>query len=172
MNSLFVRVREEDPTDSEIAAIREVNERAFGQDQEADIVDALRANGGFLHSLVATGDEHMVGHITYSPASIDNLRGAALGPIAVLPEHQRKGVGSQLIQAGNTRLRDEQCPFIIVVGDPQFYSRFGFERAGFYGMSLEWNLPDDVFMVLILDEGRMRGVSGLVKYRHEFSTER
>jgi putative acetyltransferase len=164
-------VREENSTDAdEIAAIREVNKRAFGQDQEANIVDALRTSGAFLHSLVATLNEDVVGHISYSPASIDNLTGAALGPMAVKPEHQRKGIGSKLIQAGNTRLRDEKCPFIIVVGHPEYYSRFGFMRASFYGMTPEWNLPDDVFMVLVLDEERMRGVSGLVKYRHEFST--
>ena len=170
MNDRLVKVREENPTASEIAAIRDVNRRAFGQDQEANIVDALRSNGAFLHSFVATLDEQIVGHISYSPASIDNLVGAALGPVAVLPEHQRRGIGSRLIQLGNSTLRDEQCPFIIVVGDPQYYSRFGFGSASFYGMTPEWQLPDDVFMVLVLDEERMRGVSGLVKYRHEFST--
>jgi len=170
MNDGLVKVREENPTASEIAVIREVNRRAFGQDQEANIVDALRTNRAFLHSFVATLDEQIVGHISYSPASIDNLVGAALGPVAVLPEHQRSGIGSRLIQHGNSTLRDEHCPFIIVVGSPQYYSRFGFASASFYGMIPEWNLPDDVFMVLVLDEERMRGVSGLVKYRHEFST--
>jgi len=166
----LINVREENPTASEIAAIREANRRAFGQDQEANIVDALRANSAFLHSFVATLDEQIVGHIGYSPASIDNLVGAALGPVAVLPDHQGRGIGSRLIQHGNSTLRDEHCPFIVVVGNPQYYSRFGFATASFYGLIPEWNLPDDVFMVLVLDEERMRGVSGLVKYRHEFST--
>ncbi len=170
MQDRLVKVREENPTDAEIAAIRDLNKRAFGQDQEANIVDALRTNGAFLHSLVAHLGDQIVGHITYSPALIDNLLGAGLGPVAVLPEMQRKGIGSRLIRAGNDKLRDEQCPFIIVVGDPNYYARFGFVRASFFGLRPEWNLPDDVFMVLVLHEERMRGVSGLVKYRHEFST--
>ena len=166
----MIKVREENPIASELAAIRDVNKRAFGQDQEANIVDTLRTNGALLHSFVATLNEQVVGHISYSPASIDNLIGAALGPLAVLPAHQRKGIGSQLVEVGNAKLRNASCPFIIVVGDPQYYSRFGFTRANFYGLFPEWNLPDDVFMVLVLDEERMRGISGLVKYRHEFST--
>ena len=167
---MMIKVREENPTATEIAAIREVNKRAFVQDQEANIVDALRTNRGFLHSLVATLNEDVVGHIVYSPAWIDNLLGAALGPMAVLPEHQHKHIGSRLIEMGNSKLRDEHCPFIVVVGHPDYYSRFGFVRASFYGMTPEWNLPDDVFMMLILHEERMQGISGLVKYRHEFST--
>jgi putative acetyltransferase len=170
MNESLVKVREENPTQSEIAAIREVNQRAFGQDQEANIVDALRSHGALLHSFVATLNADVVGHVSYSPASINSLVGAALGPMAVLPQYQRKGIGSQLIEAGNARLRGEQCPFIIVVGHPDFYPRFGFVRASLSGMRPEWDLPDDVFMVRILDEERMRGVSGLVKYRQEFST--
>src|SRR5262249_19243513 len=146
----LIQVREENPTKAEITAIREVNKRAFGQDQEANIVDALRINRAFLHSIVATLNERVVGHISYSAASIENLRGAALGPLAVLPEHQGKGIGSQLIQAGNSRLRDEQCPFILIVGQPAYYSRFGFVRASSYGMTPEWNLPDDDLMILIL----------------------
>ena len=166
----MITIREEKPTIVEIAAIREVNNRAFGQEQEANIVDALRANRTLLLSLVAISNEGVVGHISYSPALIDNLQGAALGPMAVLPEHQRKGIGSQLIQVGNSKLREEQCPFIVVVGHPEYYPRFGFVRASFFGLTPEWNLPEDIFMVLVLDEERMRGVSGLVKYPREFST--
>jgi putative acetyltransferase len=164
----LIEIREECPEDR--AAIRNVNHRAFGRDQEGNIVDALRSNGAALLSLVATLNNRIVGHILYSPATIADVTGAALGPMAVLPEHQREGIGSKLVSAGNQKLKGADCPFIIVLGRPTFYPRFGFRRASSLGVKCEWDVPDDVVMLLILDEAKMQGVSGLVKYRHEFST--
>ncbi|MBI2149104.1 MAG: N-acetyltransferase [Acidobacteria bacterium] len=165
----MVEVREESPGD--FAAVRDVNKRAFEQDQEGNIIDALRANGAALLSLVATLNGRVVGHIMYSPVSVSGeTAGAALGPMAVLPEHQRQGIGSKLIETGNRKLQDAGCPFIIVVGHPNYYPRFGFRPASAHGIKCEWEVPDDVFMLLVLDQTKMRGVSGLAKYRHEFSS--
>ncbi len=165
----FVEIREEHPDD--VAVVRELNRRAFGQDQESNIVDALRANGAALLSLVATVHDRVVGHIMYSPLSISgNVTGAALGPMAVIPERQRQGIGSKLIEAGNRKLKDAGCPFIIVVGHADYYPRFGFRPASEHEIKCEWDLPDDVFMLLVLDEAKMKDVSGLAKYRHEFSS--
>jgi putative acetyltransferase len=105
----------------------------------------------------------------YSPASVGSLHGAALGPVAVLPDRQRLGIGSRLIETGNRMLKDSACPFIVVLGHPAYYPRFGFRPASSRGITCEWEVPDDVFMLLVLDEAKMRGVSGLAKYRHEFS---
>lgn len=102
---MLIEIREERAND--VAAVRDLNRRAFGQDQESNIVDALRANAAALLSLVATVNDRVVGHIMYSPLSIGgNVTGAALGPMAVLPERQRQGIGSKLIEAGNRRLKD------------------------------------------------------------------
>ena len=161
-------IRAERPED--IPRIRDVNRLAFEQDQEANIVDALRSNGAALLSLVAVLDDAVVGHILYSPARVGSLEGAGLGPMAVLPSHQRRGIGSQLVEAGNAMLRDRSCPFIIVLGHPAFYPRFGFTAARPMGIHCEWDVPDDVFMIAVFDDDRMRGVSGLAKYRQEFST--
>jgi len=164
-----LEIRAERPDD--VAAIRDVNRRAFGQDQEGHIVDALRSNGAVLLSLVATVDRRVVGHIMYSPASIaGTLTGAGLAPMAVDPDHQRSGIGSKLVEAGNRTLAETGCPFIVVLGHPQFYPRFGFQPASERGITCEWNVPDDVFMIKVLDERKMQGVSGLAKYREEFST--
>ena len=165
----MIEVRPETPDD--VASIREVNTRAFGQEQEANIVDALRANGAAAVSLVATLDGRVVGHILYSPVTLgDRIRGAALGPMAVLPDCQRQGIGVRLVEAGNRRIEEEGYPFIAVVGHAEYYPKFGFRPASRAGMRCEWDVPDDVFMVLVLDPARMRGVSGMVKYRDEFST--
>jgi putative acetyltransferase len=166
---VLIEIREERPDD--VAAVRDLNRRAFGQDQESNIVDALRANGAALLSLVATLNDRLVGHIMYSPLTIDGkLEGAALGPMAVIPERQRQGIGSKLIEAGNQKLKDAGCPFIIVVGHADYYPRFGFRPASEHGIKCQWDVPDDVFMLLVLDEAKMEGVSGLAKYRHEFSS--
>jgi len=163
-----MEIREEHAGD--ISEIRELNQQAFGQSQEGNIVDALRSNGAVLLSLVATLDDHVVGHILYSPVSLSGVDGAALGPMAVLPQHQRQGIGSKLIEEGNRRLKESGCPFIIVVGHANFYPRFGFKRASTCAIACEWEIPDEAFMVLTLDHARMAGVSGLAQYRPEFST--
>jgi putative acetyltransferase len=164
-----IEIREERPDD--ISAVRDLNRQAFGQDQESNIVDVLRANGAALLSLVATFKDQVVGHIMYSATSVGgNVMGAALGPMAVLPEFQRQGIGSKLIEVGNRKLKDAGCPFIIVVGHADYYPRFGFRPASKHGITCEWAVPHDVFMLLVLDEAKMKGVSGLAKYRHEFSS--
>ena len=165
---MLIDIAEERPGD--VVAIRDLNRRAFGQDQEGNIVDALRSSGAALLSLVATLNGQVAGHIMYSPIAVGSVTGAALGPMAVLPEHQRKGIGSKLVEAGNRTLGDRGCPFIIVVGHPEFYPRFGFRPAITLGITCEWELPDEVFMALVLDGATMEGVSGLAKYRDEFST--
>jgi len=166
---MLIEIREERPDDA--TAIREVNKRAFEQDQEGNIVDALRANGAISLSLVAAVNGRIVGHVMYSPITVGGvITGAALGPMAVVPEYQRQGIGTALVDAGNEKLQNDGCPFIIVLGHPNYYPRFGFRPASTYGIECEWAVPDDVFMVLVLDEAKMQGVSGLAKYRHEFST--
>ena len=163
-----IEIRRERPFD--IPAIRHVNKRAFGQNQEANIVDALRANGAAVLSLVATLNDRVVGHIMYSPAEVGQLTGVGLGPMAVLPEHQRQGIGSTLIEAGTEQLKGAGCPFIVVVGHADYYPRFGFRPARLLGLTCEWDVPDDVFLMLVLDPGKMQGISGTAKYRTEFST--
>ena len=161
-------IREECSED--IAAIRDVNDRAFGQEQEGHLVDALRSHRAVLLSLVATLNGRVVGHILYSPAIIGAVAGAGLGPMAVLPEHQRQGIGSKLVETGNRNLRDSGCPFVVVLGHTNYYPRFGFRPASAHGIRCEWDVPDDVFMLLVLDEEKMARVSGLAKYCDEFSS--
>jgi putative acetyltransferase len=164
----LIEIRDERPGD--VAAIRDVNRRAFAQDQEANIVDALRANGGALLSLVATLDGEVVGHIIYSPLTVAEATGAALGPMAVLPERQRQGIGSRLVAEGNRRLAQAGCPFVVVLGHVEFYPRFGFRPASTFGIACEWSVPDEAFMALMLDDAKRPRAAGMARYRAEFST--
>jgi len=89
--------------------------------------------------------------------------------MAVLPERQRQGIGSLLVQAGIDAMRERGCQFVIVVGHAEYYPRFGFVPASKHGLSCQWEgVPDEAFMVLILDESAMVGVSGTAAYREEF----
>jgi len=157
----------------DIDAIRQVNNRAFGRPEEGRIVDDLRNSCDGLISLVALLDDKLVGHILFSPATIDGrsgvVTGMGLAPMAVLPEFQRRGIGSRLVAKGLQSIRNTSCPFVIVLGHEKFYPRFGFERASEYGLKCQWDgVPDNAFMAMILDESVMEGVSGVVKYRNEF----
>ena len=180
-------VREEIPED--IEAIRKVNLEAFGQVVEADIVDALRESCEDLLSLVAVHDGKVCGHILFSPVTIDGgvvgitriktssgnhpwlgqveggeVAGMGLAPLAVLPDLQRKGIGSLLVRAGIDALRDRGCPFVILLGHPEYYPRFGFDRASLYGIRCQWDgpdvdVPDEAFMILVLDRKAIEDAS-------------
>ena len=153
--------------------MRRVNELAFGRQNEADLVDALRANARSYVSLVAVVDEQVVGHIFFSPVSVESEAGAftamGLAPMAVLPERQNKGIGSQLVRAGLKKCLGLGQDIVVVLGHPNYYPRFGFVPASLKGLRSEYDVPDEVFMVAELSEGALNGRRGLVKYHPEFS---
>lgn len=155
------------------SAIRQVNEQAFGQQVEADIVDRLRDSCPDILSLVAVQEEQVVGHILFSPATIEGdgkaVQGMGLAPVTVKPEWQRQGIGSLLIRAGIKMLKDRGCTFVILLGHPEYYPRFGFERASQHGIHSQWDgIPDEAFMILVLDGSAMKDISGVARYRSEF----
>ena len=166
----MINIRSEGPLDA--AAVREVNEQAFGSPLEARIVERLRAEPGCL-SLVATRNEQVIGHILFTPVSLEpsvGFRVAGLGPMAVRPEDQRAGVGGQLIRAGLDACRQHGYSAVVVVGHPAYYPRFGFEPAHTRGLTLrDFDVPEDVFMVIELDAAVRDRLKGAVRYRSEFA---
>ena len=127
-------VRAERPDD--VAAIRRVHDAAFGGPAEGRLVDALRGAGCFAPdlSLVAvTADGEVVGHVLFGTIAVEvdgrDVPAVALAPLAVLPVHQRTGIGTLLVQEGLRRLALLDCSAVIVVGDPAYYGRFGFSQA-------------------------------------------
>ena len=129
---MSVLVRREDAAD--IAAIHELNVAAFdGRDEEADLVDALREDGDLVLSLVAVDRTRVVGHIGFSRVTIETELGAeggiALAPVGVHPQRQGVGLGRRLIETGLDELRRLGESVVVVVGNPTYYSRFGFSTA-------------------------------------------
>jgi putative acetyltransferase len=167
----MITIRPEKPED--IPSVRIINERAFGQPAEADIVDRLRQNCPEALSLVAEDEGYIVGHILFTPVTVEtdekSIQGMGLAPMAVLPERQREGIGSIMVENGLKILQDRSCPFVIVLGHAEYYPRFGFKIASKHGLTSQWDgVPDEAFMVLIFDEITLEGVSGIARYRNEF----
>jgi len=153
-------------------AVRAVNVSAFERPAEANLVDALREQAQPLVSLIAEDNGAIVGHIMFSPVSISGhpaLKIMGLAPMAVVPEHQRKGVGSALIRAGLEQCKQLGFGAAVVLGHPAYYPRFGFSPSARFGIGCEYQVPEEVFMVVELQTGYLRGTSGKVKYHAAFS---
>lgn len=165
-----MRVRAEKPED--IEAVHQVNIAAFGRSSEAGLVDRLRSVRPTL-SFVAVLSGQIVGHLFFSPVAIDNQSNNSLvfglAPLAVLPEFQKQGIGTALVEYGLKECDRFGCKAIVVLGDPDYYSRFGFIPAKNKGLKCEYTVPDEAFMVLELESGALDGCSGTVKYRSEFN---
>ena len=168
----MIEIREERKKD--YGAIKEVNDKAFKQPQEGNIINKIRKSDTEILSLVAVLDNKIVGHIFFSSVEIEGhdeiKRGMGLAPMAVLPKYQRQGIGSMLIKESIRKLKEKSVPFIIVLGHENYYPKFGFEIASKYGLKCQWEgVPDAAFMVMILDKNKMKNVNGIAKYREEFN---
>lgn len=157
---------------ADVAQIYEVNRLAFGREDEARLVDALRERGVVICSLVADLDGLIVGHVLFSPATLDDdgrpTTVAALGPVAVLPARQRQGVGDALIRAGLEICRDEGFTAVVVLGHSTYYPRFGFRPSRPLGIRWEHDAPEEAFMVMELVPGALSGYRGIIRYQPEF----
>jgi putative acetyltransferase len=157
----------------DVASIRLVNEAAFGTAAEADIVDRLRRDASPIVSLVAEVDSAIVAHILFSPVTLvgrSDVPLMGLAPMAVMPSYQRRGIGSALVRAGVDACRQLDAAAVAVLGHAAYYPRFGFVPASHYGIKSEYDVPDDVFMVLELRAGCLGGRAGTVRYHAAFDT--
>jgi putative acetyltransferase len=154
------------------AAIREVNERAFGQPDEAALVDALRRAGGVILSLVAERSGAIVGHILFSPVTVETGSGryhaVGLAPMAVEPSQQRAGIGARLVQEGLRVLGERGHQAVVVLGHPTYYPRFGFGPASRFDLRWEHPAPDEAFMALELQPNALARRGGVVRYHAAF----
>lgn len=156
---------------SDVHAIHTLHAASFPTPAEAQLVDALRASDRLHISLVADEDGHVVGHVAFSPVTVDcnnAAAGAGLGPIAVQWAHRRRGVAATLIEEGLRRCKIAGVGWVVVLGDPKYYKRFGFRPAREFGLSDEFG-GGDAFMALELINGAIPSEAGLVKYAPEFA---
>lgn len=153
----------------------EVNKLAFGQENEAILVELLRKSSAFVPelSLVATLDDKIVGHILFTKIKIvsdngDETDSLALAPMAVRPGFQHQGIGGQLISRGLERAGELQYKSVIVLGHEHYYPKFGFLPADKWNITCPYDVPANVFMALELVTDGLKDAGGLVKYPEEF----
>lgn len=166
----MIEIRAEQTKD--FAAVRQVNLAAFKRENEANLVERLR----LVHhtfSFVAIVAEQVVGHIFFSPVTIEgtdpeHLLILGLAPLAVKSESQRQGIGSMLVRHGLKECFQSGYRAVVVLGKPSYYQRFGFFCASEKGLKCEYDVPDEVFLVLASENGALQNVKGIVKYHSEF----
>jgi putative acetyltransferase len=166
----FLKIRPELPTDAD--AVGAVNQAAFETNTEADLVELLHRQASPLISLVADDAGSVVGHILFSPAMLlghPNAKIMGLAPMAVLPAHQRMGIGSSLVRAGLEACRQLGFGAVVVLGHAKYYPRFGFQPASRFGLRCEYEVPDEVFMALELEAGTLGGMTGTIQYHPAFA---
>lgn len=161
-----MHIRPETAADCE--AITRVHRAAFPAPDEATLVNQLREKGNLTISLVAEDEDLIAGHIAFSPVTIDGTPGGlGLAPVAVLPEHQRQGIGQQLIRAGIEKANELGVGYLVVLGHRDYYPKFGFKTASEWQLGNEYD-AEEGFMAMELVPGAIPAQGGMVKYGKEF----
>ncbi|MGA5129779.1 GNAT family N-acetyltransferase [Streptomyces olivoreticuli] len=157
-------------TGADIPTIRAIVLAAFETPLEADLVDALRADSSWTDglSVVSTDEDgEVIGHALLTRCHIGDTPALCLAPVAVRPEHQKSGAGSAAIRAALAAAEDMGERYVVVLGHPAYYPRFGFTRASAHGIGLTIDVPDEAMMALALDEAHPLP-SGTVRYAAPF----
>lgn len=162
-----VGVRKEAPAD--IEAIHALHAAVFPTAAEAALVDALRTAGRLATSLVAVENDEVIGHVAFSPITIDGeLSGLGLAPVAVRVDCRQRGVAARLVQHGLELCRQAGTGLVVVLGDPKYYARFGFEPGSRFALRDEYE-AGDAFQVIQLVRRAVPAQGGLVQYSPEFA---
>lgn len=155
-------------------SVRRVNMIAFGRKAESELVDSIRNTDAFISelSLVAVLRDRIIGHLLISKVQIESNDHSeeilSLAPISVIPEYQRMGVGTKLIESALIKCGSLGYPALVVLGNPKFYTKFGFKEASKYEIKSHYNIPSEAYMVLFYDDSKIGSVKGFVKYPKEF----
>lgn len=167
-----MRIRAEKEKDYD--AIRDVTVRAFGNDDEGDLIEAIRDSRYYIPalSLVAVVDGKIVGHIMFSLIKVvgdeTETPVLTLSPMSVDPDHQRQGVGGKLVNKGLDECRRLGYGVVTVIGHPDYYPRFGFVEARKAGLEVPFDVPDEAFLVIELIPGSLEEVSGMIEFSSPF----
>ena len=166
-----MNIREEQHTD--VDGIWKINSETFESDAEANLVNALRDCGCNYISLVAEIENNVIGHILFTPVELtgneNKLKIMGLAPMAVSGEYQNQGVGSKLVSIGLEFCKSQGYDAVVVLGHPTYYPKFGFVPSIKYGIKSEYDVPDDVFMILELVPEALKDHKGIIKYSEEFN---
>ncbi|MGP0904199.1 GNAT family N-acetyltransferase [Serratia sp. CY76391] len=163
-------IRVEIPVDA--AGIDALLRRAFGRDDEADLVQQLREDGLLTLGVVATDDEGgVVGYAAFSPVDVagEDRQWVALAPLAVDESLRRQGLAEKLVYEGLDSLNEFSYAAVVVLGDPAYYGRFGFKPAAAYGLNCRWPDAESAFQVYTLAQDALNGVSGEVAFSAPFN---
>ena len=167
-----MNIRDEKISDKE--DIWKLNSAVFETEAEANLVNALRDSGCEFISLVAETKEKIVGHILFTPVKLtgneNKLKIMGLAPMAVMNQYQNRGIGSKLVKAGLEHCRLLGYDAVVVLGHPNYYPKFGFTPSIKYGIKSEYNVSDEVFMILELSPESLRDQKGIIKYHKEFDS--
>lgn len=168
----MLTIRQETPSDYQ--QVEELITLAFNgsphsDGQEADLVRRLRQDPAYhpKFSLIATDEKEMVGHVLLTEIKVEKSRALALAPLSVHPLYQRKGIGRQLLLEAENVAKKERYDTIIILGDPAYYSRFGYQTASDHGIKPPFEVDNQYFMVKFLEE-KAEQVRGLVTYPSVF----
>ena len=156
----------------DFSQVRKLNEAAFETDDEARLVDILRDSNINVISLVAEENGVILGHILFSPVELSNnperIAITGLAPMAILPDYQKKGIGSALVRKGLEYCRKASYKAVVVLGHPEYYPKFEFVPSVQFNIKSEYDVPENVFMVKELEKGALKNCSGVIKYHNAF----
>lgn len=164
---MIVRAENED----DFADVQSIHLSAFPEEGESRLVRGLRQNAQPVISMVAEIDGQLVGHILFSPVTLDSkpsLQLMGLAPMAVAPSHQRQGIGSALVEAGLAQCRQNRHGAVVVLGHPKYYPKFGFVPSINFGIKSEYDVPAEAFMIVELQKEYLADCGGTISYHEEF----